>query len=202
MVNILSINKKLVFLVVAFSCFNVSRLFATKIACVLNNADSVMDQSLLQNNNECPICFDALTEDSTISLCEGKHSFHLECLSKPGYKQTNCPICRQNISDEHMAEINQSFELAMSERERSEETRPRQIRWRRSPVSTFEAGFFSCLTGSCCSMFTFICFPACIHGCYCCFNPPVWLNFAVSSCLGSATCSSSCAYFVFEVSCD
>ena len=51
-------------------------------------------------NEECPICYDEITNQSNKTITECGHCFHSSCLIKHAIlTNTGCPMCRQQLAD-------------------------------------------------------------------------------------------------------
>lgn len=51
-------------------------------------------------NEECPICYDEITNKSNKTITECGHCFHSSCLIKHAIlTNTGCPLCRQQLAD-------------------------------------------------------------------------------------------------------
>ena len=51
-------------------------------------------------NEECPICYDEITNKSNKTITECGHCFHSSCLIKHAIvTNTGCPMCRQQLAD-------------------------------------------------------------------------------------------------------
>jgi hypothetical protein len=51
-------------------------------------------------NEECPICYDEITNKSNKTITECGHCFHSSCLIKHAIlTKTGCPLCRQQLAD-------------------------------------------------------------------------------------------------------
>jgi hypothetical protein len=63
-------------------------------------------------DNDCPICFDLLSEDVVKTSCG--HQFHRECLEKvknpENFEFKPCPLCRNKVSTWTMQEARASFD--------------------------------------------------------------------------------------------
>ena len=49
-------------------------------------------------SEQCSICIENFTKDSTVCIIPCNHLFHKECLSEWGKWQQNCPFCKRSIS--------------------------------------------------------------------------------------------------------
>lgn len=51
-------------------------------------------------NEECPICYDEITNKANKTITECGHCFHSSCLIKHAIlTNTGCPLCRQQLAD-------------------------------------------------------------------------------------------------------
>ncbi|KAI1499305.1 RAD5-like protein [Biscogniauxia marginata] len=67
----------------------------------------ILQEALLEANNsgeECPICYEAISMHTpTITAC--KHRFGKRCISQAIEINDRCPMCRQELSDEDLVEL-------------------------------------------------------------------------------------------------
>lgn len=53
-----------------------------------------------KENNECPICYDEIADNSNKTITECGHCFHSNCLIKHAIlTNQGCPLCRQQLAD-------------------------------------------------------------------------------------------------------
>ena len=57
---------------------------------------------------ECPICFEEITEKKNIKKTICGHKFCKECIEEWTEKELSCPLCRENLQDEVVIDINEN----------------------------------------------------------------------------------------------
>ena len=67
----------------------------------LESLPKATDEQLQENNDVCPICYQAMTA-ARITHC--RHFFHATCLKKWLYVKDTCPMCHKKIDQPHQAD--------------------------------------------------------------------------------------------------
>jgi hypothetical protein len=69
----------------------------------------------IENNSECPICFDVIGDNNNI-ITECGHKFHASCIMKNvSMNGFNCPCCRSVMADEPECEDDETTEYEEDE---------------------------------------------------------------------------------------
>lgn len=58
----------------------------------------VIDRVDIENEEECPICYDELNEENIVVIIKCGHIFHKKCINRWLNQNFSCPICRKNPS--------------------------------------------------------------------------------------------------------
>lgn len=53
----------------------------------------------IKQENQCPVCLDAIDEEKNYSVTECGHKFHTSCLAKCLHSNGKCPLCRTVVLD-------------------------------------------------------------------------------------------------------
>ena len=74
--------------------------------CCEKTCDSTECSGLNLRNEECYICYDALTKDCSIEKCSRcDNGFHKQCLSIWKQRKNTCPMCRSQLLDEKTSQL-------------------------------------------------------------------------------------------------
>tara|TARA_Y100001933_G_C18508235_1_gene359583 strand:- start:95 stop:382 length:288 start_codon:yes stop_codon:yes gene_type:complete len=57
---------------------------------------------------ECPICFEEITEKKNMKKTICGHKFCKECIEEWREKESSCPLCRENLEDKVVIDINEN----------------------------------------------------------------------------------------------
>ena len=57
---------------------------------------------------ECPICFEGLQKRKNIKKTICGHKFCKECIEEWTEKELSCPLCRENLQDKVVIDINEN----------------------------------------------------------------------------------------------
>lgn len=80
------------------------KLFQNKIGINSFEVCDKIQEDIVNENLECIICLDEITNKNECIQLECNHIFHKSCIEQWTQRQCNCPICRKNIYVNYNAE--------------------------------------------------------------------------------------------------